>query len=417
MAGFDRTRIFPRWVVALAGIALVCLVIWALRGVLTPVFFAFLIAYMLDPLVDRFERRRIPRAAGIVILLTLVLGAMALFLVFAVPSIGRDLARFATELPGALSGLVARLEPTMADFGVQLPHTFDEAIAQLGMDTGQLASKAAAPAGKVLGWLLGGTGTVLGMLATAVIVPVLAFYLLHDFDLLTASVKELIPPHWRPFVLDVLGEVDWMLGQFVRGQLTVMVILAVLYAVAYSIIGVRLAIVIGVVAGMLSFIPYVGGATALGLAILMSLLDWHGPMQLVWVGIAYAIIQVLEGFVITPRVLGDKVGLSPLWVLIALMVGGELFGFLGVMLALPGAAVAKIFAVRGLSWYRKSEFFRTARPPEGLPDGLVALLKEEGLPDDLELAARKEAAQEPDPPRPPAIRGPGGGPADPLGGP
>ncbi|HWB76089.1 MAG TPA: AI-2E family transporter [Nannocystaceae bacterium] len=389
---FDRTRIFPRWVVALAIIALVGLVIWALRGVLTPVFFAFLIAYMLDPVVDRFERRRIPRAVGITILLTAVLGAFAVFFVLAIPAIGRDLSSFATELPSALKGLLDRAEPMLADMGIPVPHSFDEAVAQMGMDTGQLASKAAQPASKVLEWLWGGTGTVLGMLATAVIVPVLAFYLLHDFDRLTAQVRDLIPPHWRPFVLDVVGEVDWMLGQFVRGQLTVMVILALLYCIAYSIIGVRLAIVIGVVAGMLSFIPYVGGATALGLAILMSLIDWHGPMQLVWVGIAYGVIQVLEGFVITPRVLGDKVGLSPLWVLLALMIGGELFGFLGVMLALPGAAVAKIFAMRGLSWYRKSEFFRTARPPEGLPDGLVALLKEEGLPDDLELAARKDAA-------------------------
>jgi predicted PurR-regulated permease PerM len=390
----DRTRIFPRWLVALAILTLVGLVIWALRGVLTPVFFAFLIAYMLDPVVDRFERRRIPRSVGIVLLLTGVLGAFTLFFVLAIPAIGRALSSFATELPSALARLVDRLEPTLADMGVPVPHSLDEAVAQMGMDTGQIASKAAQPASKVLQWLWGGTGTVLGMLATAVIVPVLAFYLLHDFDRLTVAVRDLIPPHWRPFVLDVVGEVDWMLGQFVRGQLTVMVILAVLYAVAYSIIGVRLAIVIGVVAGMLSFIPYVGGATALGLALLMSLIDWHGPMQLVWVGIAYGVIQVLEGFVITPRVLGDKVGLSPLWVLLALMIGGELFGFLGVMLALPGAAVAKIFAVRGLSWYRKSEFFRTARPPDGLPDGLVALLKEEGLPDDLELAARKDAAMD-----------------------
>jgi predicted PurR-regulated permease PerM len=401
MAASDRTRIFPRWVVALAGIMLVGLVIYALRGVLTPVFFAFLIAYMLDPLVDRFERRRIPRSLGIVILLTLVLGALTAFLVFAIPSIARDISRFAAELPDALRGLVARLEPLLGRLGVPVPHTVDEAVAQLGMDTGELAKNAAKPAGQVLGWLVGGTGTVLGMLATLVVVPVFAFYLLHDFDRMTAGVRELIPPHWRPFVLDVIGEVDWMLGQFVRGQITVMVLLAILYAVAYSIIGVRLAVVIGVAAGLLSFIPYVGGATALGLAIVMSLIDWHGPMQLVWVGVAYAIIQVLEGFVITPRVLGDKVGLSPIWVLFALMVGGELFGFLGVMLALPAAAVAKIFFVRGLSWYRKSEFFRSARPPDGLPDGLVALLEEEGLPDDPGLAARKDAERE---------HGPAGGP-------
>lgn len=397
MTALQRPSLFPRWVVALAVIALVGLLFYALRGVLTPVFFAFLIAYMLDPLVDRFEARGLSRPVGIVILLGVVLSAMALFLLFAVPAISRDFAGFLAELPGALERLVARLAPELAKLGIAVPTSVGDIFTQYDIDKAALADKAVGPATVVFTWLLGGTMSVLGALASLIIVPVFAFYLLDDFDRMTAAIRDLVPPHWRPFVVDVAREVDVVLGEFVRGQLIVMLALAILYSVAYSVIGVRLAIVIGVVAGLLSFIPYVGGAVALGLALLMSLIDWNGPMQLVWVGIAYGVIQVLEGFVITPRVVGEKVGLSPIWVLFALMVGSELFGFLGVLLALPAAAVAKIFFVRGVAWYRKSEFFATAGAPgTGTGRGLGALLREEGLPDDPALAARKDAALDDD---------------------
>lgn len=392
-----QPRLFPRWVIALASMLVVGLLLWALRGVLTPVFFAFLIAYMLDPVVDRLERRGLPRAAAIVVLLTAVLGAIALFMLFAVPLVISDVGRFASELPGALERLVVRLEPQLAALGVEIPHTIDDAFRQFDLDGAAIADKAVGPATAVFTWLLGGTMTVLGLLANAVIVPVFAFYLLYDFDRMTAAIRELIPVHWRPFVVDVVSEVDLVLGEFVRGQLIVMLLLAVLYAVAYALVGVRLAIVIGVVAGLLSFIPYVGGATALGMALLMCVLDWTGPMKLVWVTLAYAVIQVLEGFVITPRVVGEKVGLSPIWVLFALMVGSELFGFLGVLLALPAAAVAKIFAVRGVAWYRESEFFRTAAPGAGSVGGFGALLRQEGLPDQADVAVRKSAAVDDDP--------------------
>lgn len=388
--------IFPRWVVAIAVIAAVGGLLYALRGVLTPVFFAFLIAYMLDPLVDRLEQRRIPRAVGIVILLSVVLGALGLFLLFAVPSIARDLSGFVTDLPQALQRLATRLEPQLTSLGIPVPRSLDEAFVQFDLDKGDVAGKAVGPATAVLTWLLGGTMSLLGALASLVIIPVFAFYLLHDFDRMTAAIRDLVPPHWRPFVVDVAREVDVVLGEFVRGQLIVMLLLAILYAVAYAIVGVRLAVVIGVVAGLLSFIPYVGGAAALGLALLMCLIDWHGPMRLVWVGVAYGVIQVLEGFVITPRVVGEKVGLSPIWVLFALMVGSELFGFLGVLLALPAAAVAKIFAVRAIAHYRKSEFFATAGSG-GAASGFGALLREEGLPDGADLASRKGAATDADP--------------------
>ncbi len=386
MAEPDKNRIFPRWLVVLVGIGLVGLLLYALRGALTPVFFAFLIAYMLDPVIDRFEARGIPRSVGIGVMLTVVLGALALFIGLAVPGIAADISEFFRELPETLEGIQQKLAPWLAQYGVEMPRTMSEAMERFNLDSQQLA-KAAEPAGRALGWLAAGTFSVLGTIVGLIFVPVFAAYLLHDFDRITAGVADLVPPKWRPYVVDVAREVDTVLGEFIRGQLIVMLILSVLYAVTYTALGVRLGVVIGLVAGLLSFIPYVGGAVALGLALIMCLLDWNGWWQVGGVVTAYTIIQVLEGFVITPRVVGDKVGLPAIWVLFALMMGGELFGFMGVLLALPAAAVAKIFVMRTVAWYRGSEFFRDSDPQrKGL---LSALLRAEGLPDDAATALRK----------------------------
>jgi predicted PurR-regulated permease PerM len=202
-----------------------------------------------------------------------------------------------------------------------------------------------------------------GAIAAGLVVPVLAFYLLRDFDLTVAAIVGLLHVSARERAVALGREIDAVLGQFVRGQLIVMAILGALYALGFSLLSVRLAIPIGLLAGLLSFIPYVGSATALTLALLMSALHFGGIGQIVGVVAVYAAIQTLEGFVITPRIVGDSLGLSPVWVLIALMVGAELFGFVGVMLALPVSAVLKVLAMHGLRRYRLSSLYGAQLPP------------------------------------------------------
>jgi len=176
----------------------------------------------------------------------------------------------------------------------------------------------------------------------------------------------------RPMVVEIASEIDAVLGQFVRGQLLVMIAMGTLYAVAYSLAGVRLAIPIALVAGLLAFIPYVGSGSALTMALLMSVVDWTGWTKPVLVVLAYAVCQFLEGFVVVPRIVGDKVGLPAVWVLVALMIGGEVFGFLGVLLAVPVAAVVKIFVVRGLASYRASDLYRGTRASVAPPPLFVS---------------------------------------------
>jgi predicted PurR-regulated permease PerM len=371
-----REIVLPRALYIAGALLITGFVVYWLRDVLTPIFLAFIIAYILDPVVDRLEAWKVPRPLGIAIVFGGTLGAVVVFLALVLPGIVVDVASVIQELPSQFAALWLRLEPWLEQQGIAIPHSTQEWVERFGAYTSEVASSLLAPAGNVLRSLMGGTLSVIGSVVAALVVLVFGVYLLSAFDRITAEVAELIPWRWRATVISYAEEIDQILSQFVRGQLTVMAILAVLYSGAYALLGVRLAVPIGITAGMLNFIPYVGGAFALAAGVLMSLLSgWH-PWQLVGVVLAYTVVQALEGFVITPRIVGKTVGLSEIWVLVALFVGGEIFGFLGVLLALPTAAVAKIFVSRGVRYYRTTELFLQS-PPESAPDH--SLTTHEGL--------------------------------------
>lgn len=384
--------LWGRWV-AWGAVALAAgVLLYVLRGVLSPIFFALTIAYLLDPLVDRFERF-MPRGVAISLVLSLLGLTGVLFLLLVLPGVIREVAQFIRDLPEELAGLVRDVEPWFREHDIPIPHSLDEAIEEYELAPGDLASHAAAPLQAIGQFLLGGTLSAVSALASLLIVPVLAFYLLYDFDRMVAAGRELIPGRHREKVVEVASEIDAVLGQFLRGQLLVMLAMSVLYGVAYSLVGVRLAIPIALVAGLLAFIPYVGSGSALTMALLMCVVDWTDWKKPVLVVVAYAICQGLEGFVIVPKVVGDKVGLPAVWVLVALLIGGEIFGFLGVLLAVPVAAVVKIFVVRGLAWYRTSQLYLAGAPPE------KPVIPEPDLPPgEAVAAALEEAAHSADPP-------------------
>ncbi|MCC6215156.1 MAG: AI-2E family transporter [Polyangiaceae bacterium] len=364
-----REIVVPRGLVvtlAIGGVG--CAVYW-LRDVLAPLFLAFLIAYVLDPVVDRLERRGLPRAAATGLTVALALAAVPALALLVIPGVAREVSQVVAELPAKLAGLEERLEPTLASWGIAIPHTGDEWIAELRKHS-ELGKSLATPVSTALGWLASGTVSALSAVVGALVVPVFAVYLLNDFDRITSGTANLVPRRWRPIVRQYAGEIDAILGQFLRGQVLVMLLLAILYSTAYAIIGVKLAIPIGVVAGILNFVPYVGSAFALLAGTFMTLLGGGGLAQVLAVAGAYTVIQTLEGFVITPRIVGKTVGLPEAWVLVALFVGGELFGFTGVLLAVPVAAVAKIFVQHGLEHYQSTSLYlerSTLEPPSVAP--------------------------------------------------
>ncbi len=352
-----REIAFPREFYVVLGVAATGYLVYTLRSVLTPLFLAFAIAYVLDPVIDRFEAWRIPRPAGIAIVLLLSLGSLSTFTALVLPVVASDVATVASELPAKITALIKSAEPWLTMHGIKVPHTTTEWMERLGANANSMASSMLAPAGGILSAVVAAGFSVMGSVVAALVVPVLSIYLLNDFDRLTAATRGHLPRRYRRVVSAYAQEIDAALSHFLRGQLTVMAIMAVLYGTAYSILGIRLALPIGLIAGTLSFIPYLGSAFALTSGLLMSLLGGFHPGQLLGVAIAYAIVQALEGFVIAPRVMGKSVGLPDMWVLIALFVGGEIFGFLGVLLAVPTAAVIKIFLARAVDFYHESDLY------------------------------------------------------------
>jgi len=348
--------------------------LFTLRGVLAPVFFAFLIAYMLDPLVDRIEESRLlrgrsyGRGVGIAVILAGFFVLAALGVLVVVPMVYEEVASFLRRLPELVARSRAEWEPMLAEYGVAIPTSVGQAFEDLHLDAQSVVAKGYAPFVAGVKSLLGGTASAVAAIVASVMIPVFAFYLLYDFDRLIAATGELIPPRYRVEAGEFFGEIDAVLGQFFRGQFTVMAILSVLYAAGYGAIGVPLALPIGILAGVLAFIPYLGSFTALGLALLMTMLDWQGWTQVLWVLGVHAVIQGLEGFVITPKIMGDTVGISAIAVLLALLVGAELLGFTGVLLAVPAAAVLKILFQRLGARYQGSDFYSGARGPTSPSD-------------------------------------------------
>jgi predicted PurR-regulated permease PerM len=373
-----REIVLPRPLLNAVAILGIGYLIYLLRGVLTPILLAFAIAYVNDPLVDKLETWKLPRPLGVAIVMLGTLTAIVLFVVLVIPNIVADIAVVAHELPAHATRWFASGEHWLSRYGITVPHSSTEWLDQLRSHADDIAGNVVTPVGTALTWVVGGTATAIGAVVGAMIVPVLSVYLLYDFDNIIAGIRDLIPRRFRRVVTSYARDIDVVLSQFIRGQLIVMVIVAFLYGTAYSLLGVRLAIPIGICSGLLAAVPYLGSAFALTSGLLMSLIGGAGWPQLLGVFLAYATIQTLEGFVIVPRVVGNAVGLRDVWVLLALFVGGELFGFLGVLLALPAAAVGKIFVARAIQHYRSTELFLAGPPSQAPPP--VAPIATEGPP-------------------------------------
>ncbi|MDP9035414.1 MAG: AI-2E family transporter [Myxococcota bacterium] len=331
---------------------------YLLRGVLIPLFFAFLLAYALDPFVDWLEARRVPRALAAPVVMLAIAGLLTLLLVFAIPMFLDELQAAAADLPDQLRRLEERVEPWLWQyFHFKPPHTMTELGTQL-RDKLQSQFPDMASAASVA---LFGTLSYVGVVLSALIVPVFALYLLIDFDRIVARTGQLVPRRWYRQVAEVARQIHRTLGGYVRGQLTANIVLGALYATALRFMDVRLAVPIGVLTGMLAFVPYVGFGVGLLIAMSMATLDWQGPGRLVGILAAMLAAQVLDGLVVTPRIVGRSVGLAPLEVLLTMMAAGTLFGFMGVLLAVPLGAVVKILVQRVVKAYLTSDFYARGR--------------------------------------------------------
>lgn len=350
--------------------AAVLTLLWLLRttgSLLAPFVLAVVLAYVMDPLVDRLQRRGLPRLAAILILTLPAVGAVALFLFVALPAAATQLSEAVEKAPllaeraaGWLDAVRVRL------LRVDLPFLDEKAlVARLRDVDGQAVveffrERRSAVATWIWTGVLGvgkGVGVVLGILGYVVLTPVLTFYLLRDWDHLVRSAGELVPHAARESVASLAREYDHLLGRYLRGQLTVAIAIGAITGVGLWIVSFPYAATLGLVVAVFSVVPYLGLVLSLLPAVFIALVSGSVGMSLLKVAVVYGIAQGLEGTVISPRIVGDSVGMHPVAVVLALAVGGFFFGFVGLLIAVPAAVGIKLLLERGLARYRASNLY------------------------------------------------------------
>ncbi|MDP6706111.1 MAG: AI-2E family transporter [Alphaproteobacteria bacterium] len=321
----------------LATLVVSLVALYLLRGILLPFIAGAAVAYFLDPATDRLETWRLPRSLASAIMLTLffVLALLAALLI--VPVLQRQVVGLAQHMPNYLAQLRDNALPAV----IELAQAFgiDYQADDLRQTMGDLATDAVGFFGRLLKGVWAGGLAVVNVLSLLFITPIVAFYLLRDWDLMTARLDTWLPRQHGGTIRQLLTEIDGVMAGFVRGQGTVCLILGTFYALALTLAGLDFGLIIGIIAGLVSFIPFVGAIVGLVLSLTQALMQfWPDFIQ---IGIVVAIFvagQFLEGNFLTPRLLGDRVGLHPVWVMFGLLAGGTLFGFVGVLIAVPVTA-------------------------------------------------------------------------------
>jgi predicted PurR-regulated permease PerM len=331
------------------------LVVWLLAPVLTPFIIAAVLAYVLHPLVERLARRRVPRVVAVTLIeLTAIVIALAVVLLI-VPILSKQLPLLREQIPLFADRLNTGLSPWLARFGIDvaLDTASIKAFVLKYLDANLEDWMATALSSARIGGSI-----LLALIGNVFLVPMVLFYLLMDWTHLRQRLAALIPPRLRERTYGFIDECDSVLGQYLRGQLSVMVALAVYYSVGLALFRFDLAVPVGVFTGLAVFIPYLGFGLGLVLALISGVLQFSGWHGVLGVAVVYGLGQLLESFVLTPRLVGERIGMSPLTVIFALLAFGHLFGFVGVLIALPVSAVL-VVAVRRLSEvYLASELFQ-----------------------------------------------------------
>ena len=359
---------WPRRLAWGAGFSLIGgLLLWLLWPVLAILVAAAAIAYLLDPLVDRFERRGMSRELGIGALLMLGVLAGAVVMLLMVPPFVRKLGEIGIVLADFFATIDQRLLPAAAWIELNTGRSVPLDLTQLQAQVPQLIEeglpKIQATATKVFqGLFTQGMGLISAIL-NLTLLPLFAFYLLRDWDRLIDMLHQLVPPVLRPRVVRVAREVDGRLAAFVRGQLMVCAALGVLYSLGLWVAGIDLPFTVGMLAGALFIVPYLGTLVGVVLATLLALVEYGVDIHLLWVALVFGGAQAVEGYLLTPKIVGDKVGLHPLVVIIALLVGGSLLGIWGMLLAIPITATLSVLGAEWLDLYRNSAVFRDGKAP------------------------------------------------------
>jgi len=343
---------------SLLWIGLALALLWLLRllsPILTPFLLAGILAYICAPLVEWFEKHRTPRIIGVLLVMLLLTATIALLALILLPLVHEEAQQLVARLPDALDLLNQQLMPWLKErFGIQFnldTASFSKLLAD-NQDSTQLIAQ------KLFQSLKIGGIALFGIAANLLLAPVVMFYLLLDWHLILERLGAAIPRPWHAKTLQIVREINAVLAEFLRGQVLVMLLLASYYSGGLWLAGIHSALPVGILTGLLIFIPYLGFATGFSLALLVALLQFAGWGPIVGVLAVYGIGQALESFVLTPWLVGKRIGLHPLAVIFALLAFGQLFGFFGILLALPVSAALLVGLREVRTLYLASRFYR-----------------------------------------------------------
>lgn len=342
------------WFFLIVGL-LTAILIFLLQPILGPFVLGIGIAYMMDPFADRLEARGYSRTMSVVGVFLFLITIVGVALLLAMPTFFRQVQSLLALLP-EIQGWI---NETMLPY-LQTRLDIDLHSLELDLLAKTLSSEwqqAGGIAAQVMSYLTASTMGLIGFIGAAVLVPVVSFYLLRDFDILVANIRDILPRNIEPKVTLWVTECDEVLSAFVRGQLLVMVALGLIYGTGLAIIGLDYAMLIGLLAGLASVVPYLGFAVGFSAAIIVALFQFDSAMGLALVVVVFTIGQMLESMVLTPLLIGDRIGLHPVAVIFAVMAGGQLFGFTGMLLALPLAAVIMVLLRHLHQGYRQSSLY------------------------------------------------------------
>ena len=330
-----KTDLRINWLIA---IVVIGWLFYLLAPILTPFVASALLAYVGDPLADRLQKLKMPRTLAVVSVFLLTFVVLALLVLLVGPLIAAQVGALFDALPEIARQVEQVWLPTILGW-LDIDGGQDVGVGPFLARYGEMF-------GNWSGTVLTSVGSTGGALVTAVLslflIPIITFYMLRDWDLITAHLGALVPESQRKTVFQLAQESDEMLGAFLRGQILVMISLAIIYSIGLSITGVQFAVAIGVVSGLVSFVPYLGLVFGIAIAGLTVALEPAPLWPLVGVVATFTIGQLIEGTVLTPKLVGDRIGLHPVLVIFAVAAGGQLFGFFGILLALPAAAVLSV---------------------------------------------------------------------------
>ncbi|MGR9116078.1 MAG: AI-2E family transporter [Gammaproteobacteria bacterium] len=328
---------------------------YLLSPVLMPFAFAGVLAYLADPLADKLETCRLSRLQSVVIVFVVMTLVLVLVLLLVIPGLEHQIGRLLVNLPAYAVWLNESVIPWIErHFELEIGPIDMNKIASILKSHWQ---KAGGLAASLMGSLSRSGAVVFDWLMNLLLIPVVTFYLLRDWDTLMVKIQDLLPRRIAPTIIKLAREVDTVLAAFLRGQFLVMLALGTIYSVGLWITGLDMALVIGMVAGLISFVPYLGSLVGIVAASAVTLFQFHDVLYLLPVALVFAIGQALEGMVLTPWLVGDKIGLHPVAVIFAVLAGGQLFGFLGILLALPVASVIMVLLRHMHDIYRDSDFY------------------------------------------------------------